>query len=496
MDANIGKNIWYASIGNIIPSIFTYAFWFVTARLVGPEVIGHTSAIVSLVMIVATVDVLNMSLGMKRYLGIASSSGDKNGFKHVIAATVMTTSLLVVTSVLVLAIPDLRVLEALGIDRQYFWIIAAMIPAIAFQQIFSEALVAALKSKDLVFPLIIGSLSRFPVLFAAIYVFAAPGTGTIVSYSLVMFISVTFYAVSTIKIFRGSRAKATENMGKNARLILNASLVSWVPQIISVLGSQLGVITVFSVAGAAAGGKFYIPMAIFTAALFIVSGINRVSHSLIAGMQNKEQQIDYVSYSLKVAFIFTLPLSSALLFFAKDYLELMGREFGEASTTLTILMISLPMVIIAEVIYYFVYGKGEHGAVLRLGLAGNVPRTVLYFILVPLMSANGAAIAYLVGSMFQLVLSIHTGNKHQVRFDYRTYIVSVSIPVMIGLALWWTGVHYLASTTIIIVGSFLAYVRIRVFTDRELHSLLFAGLPKNAAEKVYPVLSRLMGMIG
>lgn len=491
----MGKNIWYASISNVIPAILTYAFWFVAARFVGPEAIGHTSAIASFVMIVTTIDVLNMSLGMKRYLGIASADKDKGRFKQIIASTVLLTSILMAASIAVLLTPSFQVLELLSIDRQYVWIIIAMIPAMAFQQIFNEALVAAMKSKHTVIPMIIGSIARFPVLFVAIYAFGSTSYGVIISYSLVLFVTAAFYVAYTFRIFRGTSTPATTNLFKNIKLILHASLASWVPHIISVLGSQLGIITVFSVVGAAAGGQFYIPMAMFMASLFIVGGINRVSHALIAGMEKKEQQTEHASYSLKIAFIFTLPIASTLFFFAGDYLSLMGREFGDASEALAILMISLPMVIISEIVYYFAYGRGDHGAVLRLGIAGNVPRTVLYFVLVPMLSVNGAALAYLVGSMSQLVLSIYMGKRHDIRFDYKSYAVAIAVPVSIGFVMWQIGLHYAISTVVIIIGSFLAFVRIHVFTDTELRNLLFASLPTRTAERIYPVLSRLMNRI-
>lgn len=495
MNANVGKNIWYTSVGNIIPSIFTYIFWFATARIAGAEVIGLTSAVASFVTIVVTIDVLNMSLGMKRSLGIATSSGDLGSYKQVISSTILFVSLVVGASMLLIAIPQLRVLESVGIDRQYTWIIIAMIPALAFQQIFSEALTAALRSKHLVMPLLIGAVLRFPLLLAAIIFFNTSDLAIIIAYSMVMFVSSTLYAFYTVKIYGGNTASALQNAASNIRLVLKASMASWVPQIISVLGSQLGIITVFSLGGAAEGGRFYIPLAIFTVAFFIVSGINKVSHALVAGMSTKEEQVSYLLYSMNVAFIFTIPIATPLLFFAEEYLVLLGREFSGGSSTLSVLMICLPLAIISEMIYYFLYGKGDHKAVLYLGLAGNVPRTALYFVLVPVMGAYGAALAYLVGTVAQFALSMDVAKKHSITIPFKRYVALTVVPVAIGAATWIIDLHFALSTALILVATAVSYIKLHLFTEAELKSILYASLPQRTAERVSPALLKLMQKI-
>lgn len=495
LDTSVGKNIWYTSVGNIISSIFTYVFWFIAAKIAGAGVIGLTSAVASFVTIVVTIDVLNMSLGMKRSLGIAASSDDFGSYKQVIASTVIFVSIVVGVSMVVIAIPQLRVLESVGIDRQFTWIIIAMIPALAFQQVFSEALTAALRSKYLVMPLTIGALLRFPLLLVAILFFNTSNLAVIIAYSMVMFVSSILYAFYTVRIYHGNAARALQNAASNIRVVLKASLASWVPQIISVLGSQLGIITVFSLGGAAEGGKFYIPMAIFTVAFFIVSGINKVSHALVAGMSTKEEQKNYLLYSMNVAFIFTIPAATPLLFFAEDYLGLLGREFSGASSTLIVLMACLPLAIISEMIYYFLYGKGDHRAVLYLGLVGNVPRTILYFVLVPIMGAYGAALAYLAGTVAQFVLSIGIAKKHSVTIPFKRYAVLTAVPVAIGAATWAIQLHFVLSTVLILVATAMSYVKLHLFTEAELKSILYATLPQKTAEKVSPALLRLMQKI-
>src|SRR5205823_6232010 len=110
----------------IVPSIFTYLFWFVTAKIIGAETVGIASAISSLVIIISTIDGLDMSLGMKRSLGLAISSGDIGRFKQILVSTVVFVSIIAAISAVLIVIPNLQILEILKIDRQYVWIILAM----------------------------------------------------------------------------------------------------------------------------------------------------------------------------------------------------------------------------------------------------------------------------------------------------------------------------------------------------------------------------------
>jgi O-antigen/teichoic acid export membrane protein len=495
VNTNISKNILFTSISNVLPSIFTFVFWLVTARIAGAEAIGLVSAIASFTIIVASIDVLDMSLGMKRQLGIAISLGDFGRFKQILSSTIIFVAMMVVFSTVLLLIPNLRILEAINIDRQYIWIIIPMIAAWAFQHVFSEALVAALQSKKLIIPMLLGVLSRFPILIVAIYLFNAPGIETLLAYSSFLFISTTIYSVYIIEIFRKTSVRAIQNFRSNIKLVLSAGLASWIPHMISILGSQLAIISVFSIEGAVEGGKFYLPMAIYTLTLFIVVGINRVSHPLIAGMGAIKQQTDFLAYNMKVAFMFTMPIAASLLFFPSEFLGFMGNEFSSEASTLSIFMVSVPFSIISEMVYYFMYGRGKNKTVLRLGLASNVPRIILYFLMVPLFGSTGAALAYLVGTLASFVLSTRIIRDLSLIRNYQNYMVLTAIPLAIGLATWSIDLQYVISTIIILFGSLLAFIRLGLFRSTELRNILYTGLPKKTAEKVYPRLSKIMDRI-
>jgi O-antigen/teichoic acid export membrane protein len=493
---SVGKNVWYTSISLLIPSVFTYLFWFVTARLVGAEPIGVASSIAAIVDIIATISVFDVSLGMKRSLGLAVASGDFGRFKQVLTSTVAFVCITLIITSILLAIPKLGIVQALGFDWQYTWIIIAAIIAMSFRYIFSEALIASLDSKKLVMPFLLGSLIRFPILFIAVSFFSLPTLGTVIAYCSLIFISAIYFGIYSIKVFRGrTNQRALGNIYLNVKHVLHAGLASWIPHIMNVLGTQFGIITVVTTLGASEGGKFYIAMGTFLVTLFIVTGISKVTHSMIGSLQEIEERKNFISYSIKIAFIFTMPLTMPLLFFSDKFLGLMGSVFGSAGSILSILMTSLPFVIISEMIYYFYYGMGNHKEVLYLGLGGNIPRIILYVVLSPLFGSNGTAIAWLVGSVAQMVLSIMVARRNSLALQFRQYAILVAIPVLIGLLTWSINLNFLISTVAIFFCSFFFYIKVHLFTDVELRGLLYNGLPNAKAKQIYPILSKVMHVI-
>lgn len=490
------KNIWYTSISIILPSVFTYVFWILIARVAGPEAVGITSSIGSVVIIIATIDGLDMFLGMKRNLSIAISSGDIYRFKQVLVSTLLIVSIVVTINSILIAIPSLRILEIIGIQREYTWIIIAMIFAQSFQYILVEAIIAALKSKCLVIPFLLGSLARFPIFFGIYWLFNTSLTvATIFAFSSLLFITTICFAISLFMIIGQSPRVKPEKFFSTVKDTLAAGLSSWIPHTANVAGYWLGIIAVFSSEGAASGGKFYISLGIFTITLFVLTGITKVTHALIALIDKKEQQDTFLLHYMRVTFIFSLPFAIPLLFFSADFLGLMGQEFRSAGQSLSIFIISLPLLIISELIYYFVYGLGDHKSVLFIGLVGNIPRIIFYFILSPILGINGAAVSFLIGSATGLLASIKIRNTYKIPLEFRKYVTLTGIPIILGVSLWILNVNYLISTIIIIIGSFLGYIRLYLFTTNELHEIVYAIMPGNLAQRTYSIIEKIIKKI-
>jgi O-antigen/teichoic acid export membrane protein len=319
----------------------------VTARIAGPEIIGIASTVTSIVILISGFLMLDVYLGMKRQLGIAFANNDLNYFKVVLFASILFVTFTLVVTLLILSVPDFRIMELMGIDRDYIWIFMLIIPAYSFNTLFAEAFITMLKSKTLIHPMLIGTMARFPILLVFIYILGYPAIGTILAYFSLFIISTLSYGLELYRNLRpysfNFRALLAAQFG-----IISAGLASWVPHIINILGSQLSLITVFTIAGASEAGKFYLPMSIFTLTLFIVSGITRVIHPLLSGMNSEEQKNNLVRYSSKIAFMLTLPLAASFFLFSENFLGILGTDYVSGSLALSILMAGVRAAIITE----------------------------------------------------------------------------------------------------------------------------------------------------
>ena len=112
------------------------------------------------------------------------------------------------------------------------------------------------------------------------------------------------------------------------------------------------------------------------------------------------------------------------------------------------------------------YGQGDHKAVLYLGLAGNIPRIALYFVLPALMGINGTAIAWLVGSFVQMVVSIYYGKSHNIlRLEYKKYLIITVVPLLIGLATFSINMQFIIATFVMFIISYMVYIRLDLLTE-------------------------------
>lgn len=491
MQAAMGRNIWFTSLSTIIPALLTYIFWFVSAKLVNPNVLGIASGMASLVLIISTIAGLDMFLGMKRTLGMAIFADQLGHFKQILFSTTIVVLVNSVISALLILMPDLAFLEMVGIEGKYAYLVIGLIVAQPLQIVFGEALIAALRSQRLIISFVVGALARFPILFA-FYFLGLSNWGVIIGYSSTIFITTICFGIYCTQLVSNTPLRAFANFLQNTKTTIKAGLSSWIPNTMNILGYHVGVITVLTAVGALEAGILYIALGMLYLTLFIVKSITRVTHPLIGNIPDINERRTIVATSIKTAFIYTIPISTPLLFFSSDFLSLIDPRFGSAADALTILMLSVPFVIVSEVIYYFVYGIGDHKNVLYLGLAGNIPRIILYIGLSGILGATGVALGFLTGSIIQYGLSRKVAGNYCLDLNQKEFVVLTAIPMIVGFLIWLFNLHYGISTLLIILFSFIIYTKFDLFGQKELKSLVFTVFPGEKATKIFQVIAQVM----
>ena len=281
---------------------------------------------------------------------------------------------------------------------------------------------------------------------------------------------------------------------KNLRMIIHGSFSRWIPQIVGVLGSQLSVLAVFSLKGASESGLFYIPFAIFNV-LFLVSGaINQVSHPVLSGIKESELQTQFLKKALKMTFLGTMPFAAIMFFHAKSILSIFGTEFSGSDEILSILLYSFPIAIITEGVYFFFFARGNYKNVLILGLISNIPRIILYVILVPEYGGIGGAIAFVIGTGFQLIFTVVLLEKEKIRLEYLMFIVISIIPFLLGYLIKFLAFGFIGAILLFIF-SLIIYLRIKAIHEEDIENMFAIIMQKEKATKMKNGLVRKLKRI-
>lgn len=471
MSGSISKNILSVYIANFVPAGLTYLFWIIASNFTDSRVVGVVAAIGSFSMILGVLSNFDIGVGMKRFLGKAVADKDWFMYKNIVSVSTLF-SFLTSIGVLIIALnPFFDVLSYVGIEKQFIPIIIIIVIGNDLQNLLIGALVSALKSRTLVIPSVIASIARFPVLFILFYFLGKSDTSVAWSYSVIYIVNSIILLSILLGIMKTISGKYFHNARSNLKLVIRGSAPRWIPQIISVLGSQLSILAVFSLKGASESGLFYIPYAIFNV-LFLISGaINQVSYPVLSGIDNLDKQKQFLKRTLKITFLGTIPFSAIIFFYDKPILSIFGSQFSHSGDILSILLLSFPFAIVTEGVYYLLFARGQYRNVLALGLTSNVPRILLYVILVPMHGGVGGAIAFVTGTICQIILSTIIIEKMGIRLSYTKFFVISIVPFAIGYLLMFLNVGLLGSVALFIF-SWVVYLRLNLFDENDIENSL------------------------
>ena len=89
-----------------------------------------------------------------------------------------------------------------------------------------------------------------------------------------------------------------------------------------------------------------------------------------------------------------------------------------------------------------------------------------------MFGADGAALAYVVGSVVQLVLSLKIAKNYSLAMQFKNYVLLSLVLLTIGGVMWLFNLQFVISTILILCGSFILYIKLHLLTDLELHYYL------------------------
>jgi O-antigen/teichoic acid export membrane protein len=462
-----------------------YVLWFFLSSLTTPTVIGIASTVISLSTIFSQIIDLAIPIGSTRFLGKSFSEGNVEDTQVLIKGSLLIIcSSIIVCSVLILVFKQ-WLTPAFGLDLTVILILLIGISVIV--NLLRSILIASLKTKSLPKITVVSSLIR--IVLAIILVLLGTGAAGITIGYLIGFACATILlsftlAASLIPV----KKESTISLFHGCKNILVASVPSWIPRVLAVVGAHLGTVVVFGTQGANQAGSYFIAMAIFYAIDAIKNSLFSVAFPILSAMDDQRKR--FVWRIVKMSLVVSLPISFTVIVYSSEVLGLIGPNYVQASMPLKIILLSILPLTLLMGISTLVYSYGNYWQVFALGLGLNVPRVLLYFVLVPSFGSTGAAIAFTTGSIIGFTVSIIVARRIRMMILWKELALIFVIPSSIAFTVGYFHLTFIIGIPIILSLSILLMIATRVLSRLEVQESLEI-LPDAVGKPLIKILSKL-----
>jgi O-antigen/teichoic acid export membrane protein len=358
--------------------------------------------------------------------------------------------------------------------------------------LFYSALVASLKTKVLPIIIIISQVLKL-ILAIGLYFYGSGILGLAIGYTFGQILASVLLYIYTTKIFKQSPTslsnKEVSITLRNAfRELLSASITSWIPLLVFKVGSELGTIVIFGYQGSSEAGVYFIVLSIAIGIMSAIFSLSRISLPVLSSIKDGRKKFAW--QTIRLSSIITLPLTCSLIFYSEEILQLLGQNYIEGSLPFQIILISMLPTAILTGITTLVYSYGNYRRFLLISLATNIPRTALYFVLVPIYGIIGAAASYTIGSIIGLIVSVVVANRIGMTLFWKDLVLIVIIPTSIAMLLSYLQVNYIIGILSVILISYALLLKLQIVTRSDLSNMAVI-LPYSVSLNLMNLMTKL-----
>lgn len=487
----VGKGAAYLYLETMSAMVGGYLFWLIMSKITTPDVIGASSTLISIVTIFVSVVMLGIPTGVQRFLG-KSYRTDQAGTANVfIEASLIILSLSICGAAVVIFVFRHWIYGAFGSDINLVLLVSILLlGSTIVATLFRSVLIASLKTKILALAMIISTAGKF--LVGVVLVLLGTGIlGLTIGYSIyhiMASILLGVFIIATLKFSR-KRLSSSISLKETSKDLLRASSVAWIPFIITTIGLQAGTILVFGSLGAEQAGVYFIAFSLVNAIMSVMYSLFTIAYPVLSGMPDGRKRFAWKI--TKLAIFLSLPLSSCFMFYSEDIMEILGKEYVQAAEALQILLLSMLPVAVFTGVNSLVYAYGNYRQVLLIGLASSIPRTVLYFVLVPIYGNSGAAIGFTIGSIAGFIVAVFIARRIGMKLVWKEITAMFVIPLGIAFVFSYLQINYILGISGTLIVAYLLMLRVRAFAVSEAQDSLNILLPDNIAKPIVKVLKIL-----
>jgi O-antigen/teichoic acid export membrane protein len=494
----VGKSAAYVYIETLAAMIIGYVFWIILSQITSAEVIGASSALISFTNIFAVVALIRIDEGVQRFLGKSFSEGKIDKVKLYVKASLFLVSVGILASSIAILLISSWIYDVYGIDFSLVVVAVILVASHTISGLLYSVVIASLKTKVLPKIMIVSSTAKLFVTVILILM----GTGVlgltigytlyhIVSSILLGIIILTIFSLSNKNNIRNNTQRITveaAKFGHACKNIVTASVVRWIPYLITTIGSQLGPIVTFGFQGSDQAGMYFIALTIVEGITYVMYSLFTVALPALSGMQDGRKRFTW--HIMRLSALLSLPFSSALIFYSREIMQLVGKAYVEASSSLEILLLSMLPTTVFTGVTALVYSYGNYKQVLAIGLATSIPRTTLYFVLVPIYGNAGAAMSYTIGAIVGFAVSVAVANRIKMQMFWKDLACILIIPTGVAFVSDLLHANYIVGIAATLVISYISLLRLRILKRADIRDALNL-LPNGISGQVTKILKIL-----
>ena len=436
-------------ISDLIASFAGFLYWFIAAKIVSSTILGTASAIVSLSTIVVTASSLGLAMAILRIGSI---------YRNTLGSVSATAIVLGIGSLLLVSLISLPLLiHVLGSIYLFLFVVSLALFTLLIS-ILRSTLIVIRAAKYLPYTQSIAAVARVSIGIGLLLIL--PSVSGVVGGYLIGLLasSLSLLLIALRRGFlrlRPSRRYVAE--------LLRAGYPVWLPSIVMVLGTQLGVVFTYSLRGGSEAGYLYIAQ---TIALAADAARQAIARALIPSIATENIDRQRLGTAIRLTYALLLPINTALIFFPEPVLRLISSEYIAAANPLRIYAATNMVLAAIGLVTTYIYATGSYRYTLLINSTMSVTRVALYTALTPLYGATGAAIAYLAGALAASIPITARILREGIAMPWREMTAATSVSLAIGVGLSWLG-QSITSTMIAVATMYVALLVLKIIRREE-----------------------------
>jgi O-antigen/teichoic acid export membrane protein len=281
--------------------------------------------------------------------------------------------------------------------------------------------------------------------------------------------------------------------GHAVKEAIKAGLATWIPSTLSLAGQWLGVLGLSGFVGSYEAGTYFIGYAITSGLLAFPINIVSLMFPVLSGMEDGRKRA--MSEAVRISSAIMHPLAFMLIAYPAFIPSLLGEAYLSASTSIMILASGFLLAPLVNGYTYYAYALGKYREVILIGLAGNLPRIILYLFLIGKFAETGTAISFSLGTFFSLLAVIPLARKTGYHLNLKESAKSLLIPLALCVLTSVLRLPPLLGITLILTSSYIIYARLRIISKKDLADLATALLSREALTTITPYLRPILKIL-